>query len=628
MKNILHRLSDVAPSIARVLARSVIRTPAKYRVPDIKCTGVRIAMRDGTHLATDVYMPPVQPAPAVVIRMPYGRGSDAFVGSFFSLARRGYVVVSQDCRGTGESEPDTWDYYVYEPDDGYDLVEWVSQQPWCDGFIGSCGSSYVGQTQWSMGLHPKMSTIVPDVSGLGVAVNTMRLHMLVNAYARSVGKGSQSAVPFYELEAQMLEETLETGVFNDPFEQEIGADLITEIPELAGLQPIEAQERLWAHYCALPCADRAAFIKRRLKVDRITAIDIESLGRFFGQSISHDRHSLPSADPDCLCRMLHAPAFLRTGWYDWGLNDALATWQLLARSGQEHVRAQSRLFIGPSAHNSLGYQEGLAGHPELHHSYSLSSNLELLLQWYEAVRSKQTEHWPRVIYYLMGANEWCAAEAWPLPNVTTTALYLQKGGKLDAQAADQSLDPDTYIFDPAEPTPTMGGSIVSYVISAGSVDVSGLQSRPDVLSYTSEPLDHDLDVVGPLRLILYASSSAVDTDFAGRLSDVFPDGRAIQLQNGVLRARYRSVEEGPQPLEPGRVYRLEIDMWATANRFKAGHRMRVDVSSADFPRFDRNSNLGGADGDSKRAEQRIYLDRDRPSHLLLSIIATSQTSTV
>lgn len=179
--------------------------------------------------------------------------------------------------------------------------------------------------------------------------------------------------------------------------------------------------------------------------------------------------------------------------------------------------------------------------------------------------------------------------------------------------------PERYIYDPNAPTPTVGGSIVSYIYPPGSVDVSGVQKRPDVLVYSTSPLQQDLDVVGPLKMILYASSSAVDTDFVVRLSDVFPDGRAIQLQSGILRARYRNSAGEPELLEPGRIYRLQIDMWATANRFKCGHRVRVDISSADFPHFDRNNNRG-EEGAPISACQTIYHDPENPSHLLLPVL--------
>jgi putative CocE/NonD family hydrolase len=239
------------------------------------------------------------------------------------------------------------------------------------------------------------------------------------------------------------------------------------------------------------------------------------------------------------------------------------------------------------------------------------------MRWYNAVREDAVDDWPTVVYYLMGANEWRAADAWPLPDAPPVPYYLGAGGTLGTAEPVQS-EPDRYTYDPHDPTPTVGGSIVSYTFPPGSVDVSEVQRRPDVLTFTTEPLAEDVDVAGPLRLVLYAASSAVDTDFAGRLSDVFPDGRAIQLQNGVLRARYRGEE--PALLEPGEVVRLEVDMWATANRFKAGHRIRLDVSSADFPRFDRNTNLGGAEGEPVAAEQTIYHDPERPSHLLLPVM--------
>ena len=194
----------------------------------------------------------------------------------------------------------------------------------------------------------------------------------------------------------------------------------------------------------------------------------------------------------------------------------------------------------------------------------------------------------------------------------------ERGWYAHGSATAAAGRPDCYIYDPCDPTPTVGGSIVSYVYPPGSVDVSGVQKRSDVLTYTSVPLERELDVVGPLRMVLYASSTAVDTDFAVRLSDVFPDGRAIRyFQTGMQRARYRNATGEPELLEPGRIYRLEIDMWATANRFKAGHGLRIDVSSADFPRFDRNSNRGGEVGDPIPALQSIHRDAQFPSHLLL-----------
>jgi predicted acyl esterase len=612
-------LGDVAPGLARILKRSLILTEPRFGVADITVQTVMVSMRDGTNLATDIYLPPGGPAPTVLVRTPYHRDADALAAVLLNLARRGYAVASQDCRGTGQSEPDSWDYYMYESEDGYDFVAWVCRQAWCDGFIASCGGSYVAQTQWQMAQHPRMSTIVPDVSGLGVAVNTGRFHMFLNAYARSVGKGEEKCdVPYFELEGRMLNETLATGLFNEPLHRPFSKALLERFPMVRAMSPTAAQRWLWEKYCVLGCRERVQLVKEALSTETVTMVDVEALSAVFGQEISHDRHTLPHSRPAELVRTFRVPVLLRTGWYDWGLNDALATWKLFREEALEPVRSLCRLFVAPCAHNMPGYHEGMAEHPELHHA--TSTNFEMLLRWYAAVRSNAIDSWPRVIYYLMGANEWRAASDWPIPQARVVSFYLGDWGRLTEHAPQHAGKHDEYTYDPEHPTPTVGGSIVSYVYPPGSVDVSNAQQRRDVLTYTSDVLAEDLDVIGPLRMILYASSSAEDTDFVARLSDVFPDGRAIQLQNGLLRARYRDPDKGPQLLEPGEIYRLEIDMWATANRFKAGHRLRLDISSADFPRYDRNSNRGGEAGGPLAAVQSIYRDRQNPSHLLISIV--------
>ena len=611
-------LRDVAPHLERALSQSEIETPAVYAVSDIKLETVQVAMRDGALLATDVYLPPRLPAPVIAIRTPYGRGGDANASLLLAFARRGYVGIAQDCRGTGDSEPEDWDYAVYEAEDGYDFVEWVSRQDWFDGFLGSTGGSYVGQTQWPMAMHEAMSTIVPGVSGLGIAANTTHLHMFVNGYARSVGNGARNiGVPYTEIEALIQDETLSTGYFNEPLCKPFSEQLLASLPELRSMAHREAQGWLWRHYCGLTSRERARLITAATGKSHVAIEDIEASPSVFGRGIPHDRHHLPAVDMEALCRSFHAPALLRTAWYDWFLNDALATWDLLERAAPQSIRANCRLVIGPGAHNKVGYIDGVAAHPELLVGHLTTP--EMLLRWYEAVRKGDTAAWPRVCYYMMGANEWRAASCWPPPEAEEARFYLWPDEGLAREEPPRDVPPRSYVYDPESPTPTVGGSVVSWVYTPGSVDVSEVQTRADVLTYTSEPLQVDLEVAGPLRMTLYASSSAVDTDFGARLTDVFPDGRALQLQNVMLRARYRDIDH-PELLQPGRIYRLEIDMWATANRFKAGHRLRVDVSSADFPKLDRNTNLGGAPGHSVRATQTIFHDREHPSHLTVWVL--------
>ena len=558
-----HRLVDIAPELELLLTRGA-DCCARFPASAIRRETLWIAMRDGVRLATDVYLPPACPAPAIVVRTPYGRTK--WAETLFAFAQHGYVVLSQDCRGTGQSEPDTWDYYLFEPEDSVDLVEWATRQAWFDGFLGACGGSYLAATQWCMAVHPSMSTIVPEVGGLGIAFNSARYYMFLNAYARSVGKGvGKLKVAHQDLEHQILQETLSAGYFNEPLNRPLPDALLSRFQNLRMLPPFQAKQWLWEHCCALPPTQRSELIKCALGLSEFTFVDMEALCTTYGYKIAYGAHSIPCTKPSELAKSVRAPALMITGWYDWGLNDELETWKILNRSAPASVSSLSRLVITPSAHNVPGYHEGREEHPELERNFRTPNIIGLLLRWYAAVRDQTIDElWPRVIYYLMGANEWHAASAWPPTGARTRVLHLGVGGALTCGAAEQSATPDSYTYRPEDPTPTLGGSIVSSVYAPGSIDVSEVQKRSDVLVYTTAPLDEAVDVVGPLRLILFVSSSAVDTDFSARLSDVFPDGRAIHLQSGMLRARYRNSSGDPELLEPGRIYRLEIDMWATA----------------------------------------------------------------
>jgi uncharacterized protein len=622
-KPLVRRLKDTAPDLEKVLAHGGLAVDSEllFAAAEIRRESMRVVMRDGIRLATDVYLPPRLPAPAIATRTPYGRAAPRFVSAFMAFAQRGYVVISQDCRGTGDSEPDVWDYCIYEVEDGKDFVDWVVRQDFFDGFLASFGGSYVAMTQWGMATHPRMSTIAPEVSGLRVTRSTVRQYMFVNAYPRVIGKGAnRMPVSYHEVERLIEAETMSGGYFNEPLCAALPEPVLERYPELRDLSLVEAKRRLWSHFCELSSAQKAALLKTLLGISEFSYVDYWALPSVFDCLITYGVHTIPSRNATELCRSCHAPALIITGWYDWNLGDTLSSWVTFRSEAQSDVSSRSRLLITPAAHGAPGYQEGQAENPELRHDHR--GNVALLLRWYESIRAGTTGAWPRVTYYLMGANEWRTATDWPIPEAREMSLYLAADGGLDVEPPSRPAPPDRYIYDPDDPTPTVGGSILSFLYPAGSVEVSEVQRRADVLTYTTAPLTEDLDVVGPLRLILYASSSAVDTDFAARLSDVFPDGRAIQLQTGMLRARYRHLTGAPELLEPHRVYRLEVDMWATANRFKAGHRLRLDIASADFPRFDRNANLGGESGDPVPAHQAIFHDPDHPSHLVLAVLGT------
>lgn len=607
-----------ANPLLKVLAGE-IETPARFAEDEIRRETVFVAMRDGVRLAAHLHLPPQLPAPVICVRTPYGRAR--YDDTALALARRGYAVACQDVRGTGESEPDSWDFYIYEGEDSFDFIDWVKAQSWCDGFIGAMGGSYDGGTQFGMATNPKMTATMPEVSGIGIAPSHgVRFHMFLNAYSRTVGKGKDKVkIDRAVLEAQMQEETLATGYFNDPPVSSLPETVKARFPQLEMASEAERHDWLWKYFNGLKPAERVRFLKEALGEEIITFVTTTKLNPLFGPLIDPDALMLPRQSVPQLCAAIAAPGLLVTGWYDWCLGDTLESFTQLTRQGSAMARG-SRILITPGAHNVPGYHEGEADHPALRRTYRSGENLELLLHWYGSVRGGRIGDVPPVTYYLMGANEWRDASAWPPPEARPRTLYLSGNGALVSQLSEAGGPPDTYIYDPDDPTPTLGGSILSQVMRAGSVDVSEAQRRSDVVTYTTPVLEKALDVVGPLKLVLYASSSAVETDFYGRLSDVFPDGRAIQLQNGVLRTRYRGTPGESAMLEPGKVYRFEIDMWATANRFRAGHRLRLDISSADFPKFERNRNRGGGPGPSIKARQTIFHDVTHPSHLVIPVL--------
>src|SRR5580658_3270896 len=315
--NATHRprgLSDIAPELHRILNAGGIpvgRSPA-----DIRCETQWVTMRDGVRLATDIYRPPIEAGPVIAVRTPYGRAQVKFVHAFLAFAERGYIVIAQDCRGTGESEPDVWDYYVYEREDSFDLVSWITQQKWFDGFLGGCGSSYLAQMQWCMALHPGMITIAPEVGGLGIVGHPVRHYMFSNAYSRSVGKGTGKVhISYQDLEREMLAETLAGGYFNDPIQSPVPQELLDYCPAIRTMGPERRTRWIWEHYSSLTPARRRDLLRIAANTNEITATTIDSLTSVFGHQVAHDAHALPYAKQSDLASSVHAIPLLITGWY-------------------------------------------------------------------------------------------------------------------------------------------------------------------------------------------------------------------------------------------------------------------------------------------------------------------------
>lgn len=554
---------------------------------------VAVPMRDGTLLRANVYRPPEGRWPVLLTRLPYGK--DLPLGSAIldpvQAARRGYVVIVQDTRGRFASEGE-WHPFVAEAEDGFETIAWAAQQPYADGQVGTYGASYFGFTQWSAAVQqpPALKAMVPFVTWcdplnglvsrggaleLGVLAN-WSLQMGLDVLARRLG--SQPAA--------------------------LGAAIAALCGELDALGP--------SGYASLPLREFGPlrrqpvapefFERLQAPADRAAFEPLSILGH-------HDR--------------VQVPTFNVGGWYDIFLSDTLRNFAALRELGRP-----TKLLIGPWTHVTRGNPVG-----ELDFGFGSQLGFIDLRTDFGGLQLRWFDHWlkgidtgllrePPIKLFVMGANVWRDEQSWPLERAVETPLFLHAGGALSAEPPAAEA-PDRYVYDPADPVPTHGGALLmAPEFVPGPLDQRRVEARPDVLTYTTPPLEHDTEVTGPVSVRLWACSSAPDTDFVARLVDVYPDGRAYNLTDGILRARYR--QPGAEALlEPGRAYLFEIDLWATSNVFRVGHRVRLQVTSSCFPRWDRNPNTGhpiGADAELRTAEQTILHDAEHPSAVLLPLV--------
>jgi putative CocE/NonD family hydrolase len=568
-----------------------------------------VPMRDGVSLATDVYRPASGgPWPALIARLPYSKELLAtlvlLMPDPLRLAQAGYAVVVQDCRGcygsAGQPTP-----FVHEADDGADTIAWAATQPWSSGAVGMVGGSYLGVVQWLAAAEgpPALRTIAPYITS----------DQLYAPWIYQGGAFQLGFCLFWALGSLAIPELHRRLATRAATMAEVGAAMralgnITALWErlpLLAAPELESTAPFYHDWLRHPCDDpywQALAVGRRLAQIRIPTLNIG-------------------------------------GWYDPFLAGTLSSYQGMRDQGGSPEARRPHLIVGPWSH---GVWHG--AFPERDFGLLASTDAFDLtgvqLRWFDTWL-KGAEHGiddePPVKLFVMGVDRWREEDDWPLPDTQYRKLYLRSSGRANTRYGDGTLaweppvdEPaDHYAYDPHDPTPTCGGATLLpgalAAVNAGPRDQCAVEDRADVLVYTTPPLAHDLEVTGPIRLILFAASSARDTDFTGKLVDVFPDGRALLLTDGILRTRYRRSYTQPEPLAPGTVYELPIDLVATANVFRAGHRIRLEVSSSNFPRFDRNTNTGGCiaqetEADLVVAANRVFHDHARPSHLILPII--------
>ena len=560
-------------------------------------TDVMVPMRDGVTLATDVWIPDGdEPRAALLVRLPYGKNffpQMAFLPSTTGLVEAGFCVLWQDCRGMFRSNGD-FRVGADDPADGADTIAWIVDQPWSDGNVGMYGLSYLGMTQWAA------ASETPE--GLRAIAPTVTTTDRYAAGWYSPGGAPSWYTAWTWSVQQSLLRTM-SGLADG------SADFDTLI-ELSGLMA-DAD----AQMARLPIADQPA---------------LEKTAPWLAEWLAHperDEMWQEMAEIDRLDRV-EVPALHVAGWFDLFVDNAPRTFaRMKAEGGSDKARTEQRLIIGPWDHlNQEGiYHDRDFGRTAISHAADLAGAHIRFFDRHLRGNADTDVGASPVRIFVMGIDEWRDEQDWPLPDTTYVDHHLGVDGTLATEppATDAS---EAYQYDPADPVPTLGGRLILPVpVGTGPVDQRPVEERADVLCFTSPVLDESVEVTGHVSLVLHASSSALDTDFTGKLVDVFPDGRALYLTDGILRARYRGTLTEPELLEPDQIYELTLDLSVTSNVFLPGHAIRLEVSSSNFPRYARNTNTGGViaeDGPDNLvvATNRVFHGPSNPSRLVLPII--------
>jgi putative CocE/NonD family hydrolase len=556
-------------------------------------TDVPAVMRDGTTLRADVYAPVAGgPYPSVLYRTPYGKTGRFGPGPLAeSIASRGYIVVIQDIRGRWASDGDFIPLYIREgrsdADDGFDTVQWASTLANCSGQVGLLGSSYAAALAWE--LAPTRPPALAALCVHGMAGDS-----------RSVSRGVtrlSTSLPWHMLDFA-TDMHARSGRHEGP----------SDLDDAYRLWEFEHGKWLWY----LPTAQIPD-------------------GRLSG--VAHYwRHWLAHQQDDGFgyhgrCGSIDMPIYHVGGWYDPFVPGIDLFTTMVEHAPTDKARRSQKLLVGPWTHDGVGASQvgDLDFGPEAETTLA-----DEAVRWFDdRLKGRGTlVDEPPVKLFVMGANRWRTEREWPLGRAELTTLFLRSGGKANTPAGDGRLareapaeEPaDTFVYDPQDPVPTLFSGPYAY---GAPFDQRVLDHRRDVLVYQSEPLAEGIEVTGRVEVALFAASSAVDTDWTARLVDVYPDGRAFSISDGLVRARYRDSLKAPSLIEPDRVYEYRFRLNPTSNLFRPGHRIRVDITSSDFPNYDRNHNTGGDDWrevELRIARQRVFHDANRASHLLLPVV--------
>jgi uncharacterized protein len=553
---------------------------------------VEMKTRDGVTLYADIFRPKADGQfPVLLQRTPYGKSNDISIA--LRGAARGYVMIIQDVRGRFASEGD-WYVFKHESEDGYDTVEWAAALPFSNGKVGMYGGSYVGATQMLAAIaHP------PHLAGLCPFVTGSNFHE---------------------------NWTYQGGAFEQWFSQSWTSRLAQDTfrRQLSGATNAVVGDS------QLPLASYPLFNQADFRTSDLLA----SLSPYYLDWLAHPAYddywrawSIQEHYAD-----ITVPVLSIAAWYDIFQGGSLQNFVgLKTQAGSEAARRGQHLLVTLGGHAG---QERKVGDVDFGAAAPFNDD-DATLDWYDYLfKGAQNEFAQKpVTIFVMGLNQWRQEDDWPLARAKNTKYFLHSQGAANSAGGNGSLStkapdsepPDNYVYDPANPVPTIGGPLCCDPahLKPGARDQRPAETRADVLVYSTPAFPEDVEVTGPVRVEIYVKSSAVDTDFTAKLVDVGPDGFARNLTDGIIRARYRDSREKAALLNPGQVYKLGIDLWSTSNVFLKSHALRLEISSSNFPRFDRNLNTAEQPESGQRfisATNVIFHDHKHPSALILPIV--------
>jgi len=566
--------------------------------------GAAMKTRDGVRLFADIYRPRAEGKfPVILTRTPYDKAASWAVGPAYQLVLHGYVVVVQDVRGRYTSEGE-WYPFRHESEDGYDTVEWVAALPYSNGKVGMMGGSYVGATQMLAAIaHP------PHLAGICPVVTASNYH------------------DGWTYQGGALEQWFDQNWTTQLATNTLWRLIAKNTNALVGAPTLPLTQYPSFNYAALPAGAASTAELAPYYLDWLAHPDDDA----YWKQWSIEEHF---AD-------IQVPALHIGGWYDIFLTGTLRNYMgIKAHGGSEAARNGQRLLVQIGGHAGFGRR---IGDVEFGDEALKFPSTTTILAWYDFLfKGVQNEFGTEgaaagkpVHVFVMGENKYHRESDWPPPEGKLTRYFLHSSGSANSLRGDGNLSTtspkkeaaDKFTYDPANPVPTIGGSLCCDAehYEPGPRDQRSAENRNDVLVYSTKPMTEDVEVTGPITLELWAKSSTVDTDFTAKLVDVAPDGFATNLADGILRMRYRDSQEKPTLMNPEQIYKVSVDLSATSNVFKKGHVLRLDVSSSNFPRYDRNLNTGTVQSTSRdfvSATNTILHDTEHPSALLLTIMPT------